>query len=89
MKNKLDPSSRINRRHILLDAGNRKDVEKILIDYLGILGVAKTNIIFLEQEGKLILSINRKELNNIRAAIEISNKNIKILKVSGTLKGLN
>ena len=89
MKNKLEPSLRINRRHLLLNINNKKDVEKILIDYLGILGVAKANIIFLEQEGKLILSINRKELNNIRAAIEISNKNIKILKVSGTLKGLN
>ena len=34
------------------------------------------------------MQIDRKEINNVRAALELSKLNIKIKKVSGTLKGL-
>ena len=37
----------------------------------------------------IILAINRKEIDNVRAAFEICTENIKVLKVSGTLKGLD
>ena len=88
MKLKLKPSARINRHYILLEASSKKQVEQVILDYIGILGWAKAAPIFIEDKEKIILSVDRKEIGNVRAAFELSNSNIKVLKVSGTLKSL-
>ena len=85
---KLSASARENKRYILIGAGDKEDIEKMILDYIGILGWAKAKPIFIEKEGKLILSVNRKELNNVRAAFEICKEKISIIGISGTLKGL-
>ena len=85
---KVKPSAKIKRRYILIE-GDRTKVEKAILDYIGILGWAKAAPHFVKSELKnLVLAIERKSLTNIRAAFEISKEKIKILKVSGTLKGL-
>lgn len=84
MKLKIKPSAKIKRRYLLLEA-NKSEVEKAILDYIGILGWAKASPVFLKEK---ILSIDRKELTNVRAAFEASPYKIKTLKVSGTLKGL-
>lgn len=88
---KLKPSARISKRYLLLK-GNKLDIEKAILDYVGILGWAKSNPTWVydkkKKSGKLILAINRKEINNIRGAFAIAAENIDVLKVSGTLKGL-
>ena len=92
MKLKEKPSARVKRNYLLLQGGNRSEVEKVIVDYIGILGWAKASPVFVEggeKEGRMILSIDRGEINNIRAAFESSPVNIKILKVSGTIKGLD
>lgn len=83
---KFKPSAKIKRRYLLLE-GKKSDIEKAILDYIGVLGWAKASPVFLKSK-KQILSVNRKELSNIRASFEISDSKIKILKVSGTLKGL-
>jgi len=88
MKLKVKPSARIKKHHLLLQAKSKKDVEQTILDYIGILGWAKASPSFIEKSGKIILSVNRKEVTNVRAAFELSDKKIKVLKVSGTLKGL-
>ena len=92
MKFKLKPSARINRRYFLINEDFEEGIKKIIIDYIGILGWAKAAPVFVKEvkglNGKIVLAINRGEINNFRAAFELSNSNIKILKVSGTLKGL-
>ncbi len=92
MKIKLKPSARIKRRYFLLDSNSEEEIKKIILDYIGILGWAKAAPIFVKNvkilDGKIVLAIDRKEVDNVRAAFELSNFNIKILKVSGTLKGL-
>ena len=89
MKLKLKPSAKINRRYLLIKASSKKEIEQAILDYIGILGWAKASPMFINtSDNKIILSINRKEINNVRAAFEISNTNIKVLRVSGTLKGL-
>ena len=88
MKLKLKPSARMNRHYILLEAKSKKEVEQAILDYIGILGWAKASPIFINDKNKIILSIDRKEITNIRAAFELSNSDIKVLRVSGTLKGL-
>jgi RNase P/RNase MRP subunit POP5 len=90
MKLKSKPSQRIKKRYLLIH-GKKDEVEKAILDYLGILGYAKASPLFVnvnEKQGSLILAVDRAEINNIRAAFEIV-KNVKVIKVSGTIKGLS
>jgi RNase P/RNase MRP subunit POP5 len=87
-RTKQKPSAKIHRRYLLLDARSKKQVERVILDYVGILGWARAAPLFIERTKKLVLAVDRKEITNIRAAFEISKEKIKILKVSGTLKGL-
>jgi len=90
MKLKIKPSARIKRRYILIDSSDKEKIESAILDYVGILGWAKAAPIFIKsKDQKIILAVDRKELHNIRAAFEISDKSIKILKISGTLRGLS
>lgn len=84
MKLKVKPSLRIKRRYIWFE-GNKDDAEKAVLDYLGVLGWAKASPIFV---GSNILAVSREEVEKIRSAFELSGENIKIKKISGTLKGL-
>ena len=87
---KLKSSARIKKRYILVSAESKDSIEKAILDYIGILGWAKATPNFIRSKQKdIILAINRKSLDDVKAAIELSNSNIKILKISGTLKGLN
>ena len=92
MKLKLNSSLRKKHRYILIDAKNKEQIEKVILDYIGILGWAKAAPIFVKlfksETKNFILAVDRKELANVRASFEVSNENIKILRVSGTLKGL-
>jgi len=88
----LKPSHREKKRYLLIkgkDAGG-KDIEKAILDFIGILGYAEANPIFiktLKDEGKdkIILSINRKMVDKVRTCFLLSGKDIKITKVSGSL----
>ena len=85
---KTKPSAKIHRRYLLLSSTNKKQIEQIILDYIGILGWANAKPQFIKKSDKLILTIDRKALAPVRAAFELSPSKIKILKVSGTLKGL-
>ena len=92
MKLKGKPSAKVKRVYLLLEAKSRVDVEKSIVDYMGILGWAKASPVFLEggkKEGRIVLSLDRGEVNSVRAAFEASPMKIKILRVSGTIKGLD
>ena len=82
---KLKPSLRDKKRYILLNE-KKEVIERVVLDYLGILGWAKAAPRFLDIDGKTVLAIKREEIDNVRAAFELGN--IKILRVSGTIKGL-
>ena len=93
MKLKTRSSAKTKRRYILLEAKDKKEIERTILDYLGILGYAKASPLFVRSfkdktKNKIILSVDRSEVSNIRAAFEISKAEIKVGKVSGTLKGL-
>ena len=86
---KQKPSARLHRRYIQIK-GSKKDVEKAILDYIGILGWAKAAPLFVKSDLKgLVLAVNRKEIENIRAAFALSADKIEVLGVSGTLKGLS
>jgi len=89
MKLKLKPTTRLKRRYLAITGAGKAEIERIILDYLGILGWAKAAPFFVSEENnRIILAVNREELGNIRAAFEISPGKAKIMKVSGTLKGL-
>jgi len=87
MKLKIKSSARI-KNHYLLIRGKKSEVEKAILDYIGILGWAKASPKFITSQENLILSIERKSVTNVRASFEASPYDIKVLKVSGTLKGV-
>ncbi len=90
MKLKVKSSDRIKRRYLLLEGkdSGRDRVEKVVLDYIGILGWARAKPVFVNGKGKTILAIERKSLNEVRAGFELCKEDIKIVRVSGTLKGL-
>ncbi len=89
---KLKPSHREKKRYILLEGEDlRKElIEGIILEYVGILGFAKASplIIKKEKKGECILAINRSELDKIRSSFFMSNKKIKIKRVSGAIGNL-
>jgi len=88
MKLKNKPSAKIKRRYLLIQSTKDK-IEKAILDYIGILGYAKASPLFVKTNSKNpVLAIETKSLTEVRAAFEASPNKIKILKVSGTLKGL-
>lgn len=89
MELKLKPSMKRKNRYLLLDAESKECVEKVILEYVGILGWAKAAPFFVKEKGrKIILAVERTSLMDVRAAFELSNQKIKVLRVSGTLKGL-
>jgi len=85
-KLKLKNSQRDNRRYLLVQSDNDK-IEKAILDYIGILGFAKSAYIKVKSEGgKTICAIRREELEKIKASLVLAG--LRVLRVSGTLKGL-
>jgi len=90
MKLKVKPSAKVKRRYILIEGGSKGVIEKVILDYVGILGWAKAAPVFVKESKKgVILAVERKEVDDVRAAFEISEKKLRVVKVSGTLKGLD
>ncbi len=77
----LKKNMKERKRYLLLK--DKKGVEQAILEYTGILGFSKSSPQWVKNK---ILAINRRQLNDVKAALEL--KNIEIKKVSGTLKGL-
>jgi RNase P/RNase MRP subunit POP5 len=88
MNTKLEPSNRIKKRYLLLKGIDKEDLEKLILDYIGILGWSRASPSIISKSEGIILAINRKELDNVKAALELSKINLKLIAVSGTLAGL-
>ncbi|MFA5953579.1 MAG: Rpp14/Pop5 family protein [Candidatus Pacearchaeota archaeon] len=86
----LKPSMREDKRYLLISGENLKeDVVKSIKEFIGILGLAKSNLSFIElKKDKAIICVDRKSLNHVKASFAMCNEKIDVLKVSGTLKGL-
>jgi RNase P/RNase MRP subunit POP5 len=81
MEKKLKPSMRENKRYLIVD-GKKEDMEKAILDFIGILGYAKAGVMFIGN----ILAVNREMLDEVRSALLLAGLNIK--RVSGTISGL-
>lgn len=82
----LKPSMKENKRYLLLKGNfTKEDVEKAILEFIGVLGYAKASPMWV---AKNILAVNREEADKVRASFVVCEKNIEVAKVSGTIKGL-
>jgi RNase P/RNase MRP subunit POP5 len=86
----LKPSMRENKRYLLVEGKElRKNIEKSVLDFIGVFGFSKTGLEFIkEKENSVIISVNREMADSVRASLCVWPKKMEIKKVSGTLKGL-
>jgi len=87
----LKPSHREKKRYLLIKGKdvNKKAIEETILEFIGVLGWAETNPQILKSnKNSVILVINRKSLDKIRTSFVMSNKDLQIIKVSGSIKNL-
>ena len=84
----LKPSHRERKRYLLIKGKDtsKKNIEEAILEFIGVLGFAEAspNFIKIDKE-KIILAINRKSLDKVRTSFLLSRKDIKIIKVSGSV----
>jgi len=84
----LKPSIREKKRYLLV-RGDIKNIEKSILEGIGVLGMSKTGFGWIKTgKESAVISINREALNHVRASFAIWPKKIEVEKVSGTLRGL-
>ena len=84
----LKPSMREKKRYLLIK-GEIKDIEKAILEGIGVLGMSKTGLGWIKSDKKsAIISVNRDSIDAVRASFAIWPEEIGVQKVSGTLKGL-
>ena len=95
----LKPTMRENKRYLLVHGKNlRENVEKSILEFVGILGMSKTGLSFIKaithrgtpktENDEAIICINREAINEVRGSFAVFKEKIEVKKVSGTLKGL-
>lgn len=82
---------REKKRYLLIKGKNpKKEIEKALKDFLGVLGMSKIGLGWIKTgKESAIISINRKMVDNVRASLVVWPEKLTVEKVSGTLKGLS
>jgi len=88
----LKPSHREHKRYLLLSGKdiNPKDIDDAILRFIGILGYAKACVQIVKDshnrfKGRVILSVNRSELDKIKASFALSGKDIHIDRISGII----
>ena len=86
----LKATMRENKRYLLVHGKNlRENIEKSILEFVGIFGMSKTGLSFIKTENeKMIICINREAINEVRGSFAVFKEKIEVKKVSGTLKGL-
>ncbi len=86
----LKPTMRENKRYMLVKGKNlRENIEKAILDFIGILGMSKAGLEFINADSSsAIIAVNRESLNHVRASLCVFPEKMEVARVSGTLKGL-
>ena len=86
----LKPSARENKRYLLVRGGNlKKNIEKAILEFVGVLGMSKTGLSFIKSEkDSAVICVNREAVDLVRASFAVFPEKISVEKVSGTLKGI-
>jgi RNase P/RNase MRP subunit POP5 len=86
----LNPAIREKKRYLFLKGNNlRENVEKSILEFIGVLGMAKTCLGWIKSDREsAIISVNRQMLEQVKASFALWPEPIEVKRVSGTLKGL-
>ena len=91
----LKPSHRDHKRYLLLSGReiSQKDIDEAILHFVGILGYAKASPQIIKDahnkhKNKVILAINRSELDKVKASLVLSGKDIFVEQVSGIINKL-
>ena len=87
----LKHSHRENKRYLLLIGKDvsKENIDNCILEFIGVLGYAEASPKLLKDGKKVILAINRKSLDKVRTSFLMSEKDIEIERVSGTIKKLS
>jgi len=84
----LKPSHREKKRYLLIKGkdANKKNIELVILEFIGVLGYAEASPQFIKAgKGEVVLAINRGSLDKIRTSFLTSNKDLQVVKVSGSV----
>lgn len=86
----LKPSMKENKRYLLIKGKSlKKNVESAILNFIGILGMSEVGLSWIKtQKDSAIICVNRQAVNKVRASLSVCPERIDVVKVSGTLKGL-
>lgn len=86
----LKPSMRENKRYLLVEGKDlRENIEKAILDFIGVLGMSKTGLGFIKADKNFaVISVNRESVDKVRASLCVFPEKMQVKRVSGTLKGL-
>ncbi len=86
----LKPAMREKKRYLLVEGRDlKKNVEKAILDFIGVLGMSKTGLGWIkENKDSAIISVNRDMADSVRASLVVWPKKMEVKRISGTLKGL-
>lgn len=86
----LKPSHREKKRYLLIRGkdADKKIIEETILEFIGVLGYAEASPQFIKNSKGIILAVNRNAVDKIRASFVMSQKDLEIVRVSGTLKKL-
>ena len=87
----LKPSHREHKRYLLISGkdADKKEIEDAILKFIGILGYAKASPQIVKNIGsKVVLAVNRRELDSVRASFVLSSKDIRVERISGMINGL-
>lgn len=85
----LKPSHRERKRYLLIKGKDtsKKNIEDAILEFIGVLGFAEASPSFIKTDKeKVVLVINRKSLDKVKTSFLLSGKDIKIIKVSGSVR---
>ena len=84
----LKATMRANRRYLLVK-GKRSAIERAILEFIGVLGWADAGPVFVsERADEVVLCVNREALAKVKGALVLAKDELTVLRVSGTLKGL-
>ncbi len=91
----LKPSHREHKRYLLISGkdASKENIGEAILKFVGILGYAKASPDFIKLDkiklekfkGKVVLAVNRSEIDKIRAALLMSGLALRVEKVSGII----
>ena len=82
------PSHRERKRYLLIKGkdASKESIKNCILEFIGVLGYAEASPqVIKSKKNSVILAINRKSLEKIRASFLMSERQLEIVKVSGSV----